>query len=411
MQLFSDLHIHSKYSRACSKEISIRTLAQGAKWKGINLLGTGDFTHPLWLKEIEENLIEFKQGSGLYIFSEIPEVLFVLSSEVNFIFQREQKTKRVHFVVLTENIEKAKEINKFLSFYGNLEADGRPTLTLDPKNFLKNALEIDPEIILIPAHIWTPWFGILGSFSGFDSIEECFEELTNEILAVETGLSSDPLMNWQVEFLDKFAIVSFSDSHSSLPHRLGREATVFNLQELSFKGIRDALKNKKIDFTIEFFPEEGKYHYDGHRNCGVSFSPEESEKINNICPVCQRPLTIGVLHRVKKLGNRDPNKAPKKIPFFRLVPLSEIIAKTFGTSEWSNKVKDIYFSLVESFGTEYSILLDVPLNELQKVAPQKLVLAIEKVRKSDLKIIPGYDGEYGKIEFRFDDGQKSLFGL
>lgn len=407
MHIFSDLHLHSKYSRACSKDIEIETLVQGAKWKGLQLLGTGDFTHPRWLKEIENKLIELKEESGFYILPQDPSVFFVLSVEVNFVFYRQEKARRVHFVVLTSNLKTAKQINEFLSFYGNLEADGRPTINLDPKIFLKKALEIDPQIIMIPAHIWTPWFGILGSYSGFNSLEECFEEMTEKILAIETGLSSDPLMNWQVDFLDKVSIVSFSDSHSTLPHRLGREATVFNLENLSFQSLYEAIKNEKIEFTIEFFPEEGKYHYDGHRACSISFSPEEAEKIKNICPLCQKPLTIGVLHRVKNLATRKVSERPaKRPPYFSLVPLAEIIAKVLNSTEWSKKVQEVYFSLIDYFNNEYNVLLSAPIEKIKEVTFENIGKAIEKMRQQKLKLIPGYDGVYGRIEFDFEEETK-----
>jgi len=407
MQLFSDLHIHSKYSRACSKDITLESLTNAAKLKGLQLLGTGDFTHPFWFLHIKESLIEIKEGSGFYIFPENPNIFFVLSSELNFVFSRNNEVKRVHFVALTKNLKTAEEINKFLSYYGNLEADGRPTLSLDPKIFLKQALEIDPDFILIPAHIWTPWFGILGSVSGFNSIEECFEELTENIFAIETGLSSDPPMNFGVSFLDRFSIVSFSDAHSASTYRIGREATVFELENLSFTALKNSLKNKNIVLTIEFFPEEGKYHYDGHRICKVSFHPSETKKINEICPVCQKKLTIGVLNRVLSLT--DKNQIQERQNYIYLVPLLEIISSVLKLSLNSKKVQEIYSDLIENFSNEYSILIDVPIEDIEKVAPKVVALAIDKVRKKDLKIIPGFDGEYGKVEIEVEEKQGKLF--
>jgi uncharacterized protein (TIGR00375 family) len=407
MQLFSDLHIHSKYSRACSKDITLESLTNAAKLKGLQLLGTGDFTHPLWFLHIKESLIEIKEGSGFYIFPDNPNIFFVLSSELNFVFSRNNEVKRVHFVALTKNLKTAEEINKFLSYYGNLEADGRPTLSLDPKIFLKQVLEIDPDFILIPAHIWTPWFGILGSVSGFNSIEECFEELTENIFAIETGLSSDPPMNFGVSFLDNFSIVSFSDAHSASTYRIGREATVFELENLSFTALKDSLKKKKIVLTIEFFPEEGKYHYDGHRICKVSFHPSETKKINEICPVCQKKLTIGVLNRVLSLT--DKNQIQERQNYIYLVPLLEIISSVLKLSLNSKRVQEIYSDLIENFSNEYSILIDVPIEEIEKVAPKLVALAIDKVRKKDLKIIPGFDGEYGKVEIEVEEKQGKLF--
>jgi len=408
MQIFSDLHIHSKYSRGCSKDINLENLAEAAKIKGIQLLGTGDFTHPFWFSNLKEKLIEIKTGSGFFILPSNPNVFFIISSEINFVFTKNQQSKRIHFLVLTKNFETATEINKFLSYYGNLESDGRPTVSLNPKIFLKEALRIDPDFILIPAHIWTPWFGILGSFSGFNNLEECFEEMTNDILAIETGLSSDPPMNWNVSFLDNVSIVSFSDAHSASPYRIGREATVFDLESLTFSSLKDALKNQKIVFTIEFFPEEGKYHYDGHRICKVYFHPSETKKLNNICPVCQKKLTIGVLNRVLTLTDKKENLI-KRPPYIHLVPLLEIISLVLKISINSKKTQEIYSQLIANFSNEYSVLIDAPISEIEKIVPKNIAQAIEKVRKREIKITPGFDGEYGKIEIEIDEKQGKLF--
>ncbi len=409
-EFIADLHIHSKYSRATSKLSDIPNLYKWAKIKGITLLGTGDFTHPGWFKELKENLIP--DGNGLFnlnpelqkeIDKEIPylkdlKVKFILSTEISSIYKKDGKVRKIHNVILVPDFETAEKFNKRLSEIGNLTADGRPILGLDAKKLLEITLEINPDNMFIPAHIWTPWFSLFGANSGFDSIEECFEDLTDEITALETGLSSDPPMNWRLSSLDKFNLVSNSDAHS--PQNLAREGNLFNTS-LSFASIKNALKNKNSNEflgTIEFFPEEGKYHYDGHRKCNVRMKPKEAIKHNLICPVCGRKITIGVLHRVEELADREEGFIPpnhKK--YISLVPLPEIISDAIDTGKNSKQVKNIYNHMISNIGDEMYILLKAPLDQIKKFSTDIIVEGIKRVREGRIKLIPGYDGEYGKI--------------
>lgn len=338
--MIADLHIHSRYSRATSQEMTIPRIAEYAKLKGIGMVGTGDFTHPEWLRELKEHLV-FKDGVYHY-----GGIKFVLTVEVNNIYTRGGKGRRIHNVIFAPDLETAEKINKYLQRYGKLEADGRPILLLDTCEMYRNIMNISADAYLVPSHIWTPWFSLFGSNSGFDAIEECFADLSDKFFAVETGLSSDPAMNWRLSALDPYTLISNSDAHS--PSRLGREANVF-AQDLDYCGLRDALKFKdrsKFLFTIEFYPEEGKYHFDGHRKCDVRLSPKESRFNNNLCPVCSRNLTIGVLHRVEALADRDEGYKPGNlIPYRNLVPLEEIIAEALGVGRDTVGVKNEYRKL------------------------------------------------------------------
>ncbi|MGQ9464107.1 MAG: endonuclease Q family protein [bacterium] len=391
--MIADLHIHSRFSRATSQDMTIPRIAEYAKIKGIDLVGTGDFTHPRWLNELREHL-QFKDGVYEYA-----GVKFILTVEVNNIYNKNGRLRRIHNIIFAPDFQTAEKINKYLGKYGRLEADGRPILSLPTDEMLKALLDISPEAFIVPSHIWTPWFSLFGSNSGFDSIEECFGELTNEVFAMETGLSSDPAMNWRLSCLDKFSLISNSDAHS--PNRLGREANVFS-EELNYHSLKEVLKNKdrsRFLFTIEFYPEEGKYHFDGHRRCQVRMSPKEAKLNNNICPVCSRNITVGVLHRIEMLADRDEGYIPENsIPYKNLIPLEEIIAEAMGVGRDTVGVKNEYQRLCKIFGSEFEILLNTPIEELKNNAQEKIAQGIERMRRGDVIINPGYDGEFGTIK-------------
>ncbi|MEM5834965.1 MAG: endonuclease Q family protein [Candidatus Aenigmatarchaeota archaeon] len=397
MRVIADLHIHSHYSRATSKEMNIEELCYYAKRKGINLLGTGDFTHPLWLKEIEEKLIETESNSGIYSYK---GMYFVLSGEVSLVYTQDKKVRKVHLVILSKSFDDVKEINEFLEKKTNLKADGRPTIEISCPEFVEKIIEISRDNFIFPAHAWTPWFGIFGSKSGFDSIKECFQDQEKNIHAIETGLSSDPEMNWRLSSLDRFTLLSNSDAHSPWSSRIGRECNVFEMKEISYKELIKIIKEKdtkKFLFTIEVDPAYGKYHYDGHRNCNVSLDPKESMKLNNICPVCKKQLTIGVLHRVEELADRPRGFIPKNaIPFIKILPLTELIAKKYKLNLFSKKVFEIEEKFISRFGSELATLLDAKEEELAEV-DKNLVDLIIKNREGKLTIIPGYDGVYGEL--------------
>ena len=414
MRLVADLQIHSKYSRAVSPQMVLENLDKWAKIKGINVLGTGDLTHPLWLKEIKQKLEPAEPGlfklkkeykvDSLGKLNDSSEPRFMLTGEISCIYSKGGKVRRVHHLYLVPDIPTAEKINAKLSFIGNLKSDGRPILGLDSKKFLEICLESSPEVMVIPAHAWTPWFSIFGSKSGFDTIEECFDDLSKYIYAIETGLSSDPAMNWRLSMLDKVSIVSNSDSHSLT--RIGREANVFDT-ELDYYKIIEAIKSKdpkKFLYTIEFFPEEGKYHYDGHRDCKVCFKPEQSKKTNFICPKCKRPLTIGVLARVDELADRPEGfKTAGFIPYKNIIPLDQIIADSIGLGNtgntgWPKKVVIEYEKLINYFGNEFNVLLESGKEDLKKATLSEIAEGVIKVREQKVHIEPGYDGEYGKIK-------------
>ena len=394
MKFAADLHIHSKYSRATSPNMNIKTLSEYAKLKGISLLGTGDFTHYLWLEELKNTLKD--SGNGLF---EYNGVNFMLTGEVSSIYSKNGKVRKIHNVIFVPSFDIADKVNAALSGYGNIAYDGRPIIGIDAKLLAEVLFGISKDIFLVPGHIWTPWFSLFGSKSGFDSIEECFGEYTKDIYALETGLSSDPAMNWQWSKLDRFSLISNSDSHS--PQKIGREANVFNT-EMSYKAVTDALKKKdkkKFLYTIEFFPEEGKYHYDGHRACNVRLSPEETKKNKNKCPVCGKPITIGVMNRVAELADRPEGFVPENsIPFKRMIPLSEIIADTIGVGDASKAVDAEYSAIIPRLGTELEVLMEVSSDKLLKELPLKIAKAIINVRNGNVNILPGFDGEYGTIE-------------
>ncbi len=423
MKFIADFHIHSRFSRATSKEITVENLARWAQIKGLTVLGTGDFTHPAWLKELKENLepaepglyklkrkvqSEKRKDNG---FNNInaEETRFILSSEISCIYSKNNRVRKIHILVLSPTFEAVEKINSRLEFIGNLKADGRPILGLDAKELLKIVLQVSPASIVIPCHAWTPWFSIFGSKSGFDSLEECFEDYSRYIYAAETGLSSDPAMNWRLSSLDKITLVSNSDSHSL--RKLGREANVFDA-ELSYRSIMEAIKlkdPKKFLYTIEFFPEEGKYHFDGHRLCNVCLSPAESKKHGNLCPVCGKPLTIGVLNRVEELADRPEGAEPSLvIPFKHLVPLEEIIAEAIGMLPGAKKVDAEYQLLIKKFGNEFNILLEADHGELMTATLPEIAEGISRVRDGKVIIDPGYDGVFGKVRIFNQGEQKTI---
>ena len=410
MKFIADFHIHSKYSRATSPQMNVKNLSEYGKLKGISLIGTGDFTHHLWLEELKDNLKD--SGNGLYEYNGIN---FILTGEISSIYSKGGKVRKIHNIIFAPSFDIVDEINSTLSGYGNLASDGRPIMGIDAKDLAEILFGINKDIFLVPAHIWTPWFSLFGSKSGFDLIEECFEEYSKDIYAFETGLSSDPSMNWRVSNIDRFNLISNSDAHS--PSKIGREANVFYI-EMSYNSIIDTLKvkdNKKFLYTVEFFPEEGKYHYDGHRNCKVRFSPKQTRQNNNICPVCGKPLTVGVMNRVEELSDRPEGFVPDDaVPYKRIIPLSEIISDVLDVGESSKAVDAEYKSIVPRIGTEFEILTEVREEELLKKIPVKIAKAILRVRKGDVNILPGFDGEYGKIEIsgkedHEEEKQMSLF--
>lgn len=403
MRIIADLHIHSPYARAVSKDMTLENLDTWAKIKGITVMGTGDFTHPQWMKEIKSRLEPAEPG--LYRIKNkelrIKEggTRFLLTVEISSIYSKGGKTRRVHNLVFAPSIESAEKINKILGVMGNIRSDGRPILGLDSKELAKIVFDIDERCMVVPAHAWTPWFSVFGSMSGFDSLEECFEEYAPYIYAIETGLSSDPEMNWRVKGLDKIALISNSDSHSL--RKIGREANVLECK-LSYNGIMDAIKShdpKQFLFTVEFFPEEGKYHYDGHRACKFSCTPDETKKLNNLCKNCGKRMTIGVMNRIGMVADRAEGKKPKNvIPFKRMVPLDEIIVESFGMGTASKKVKAVYDDMIKLLGTEFGILIDAKLSDIALSATPEIVEGIKRVREGNLQIKPGYDGEYGVVK-------------
>lgn len=403
MKFVADFHIHSKYSRATSKDMNLEELSKWAKIKGITLLGTGDFTHPLWFNELKEKLKE--ENYGIYSFN---GTYFILSSEISFIYTQNNKLRRVHLIIFAPNLDLAYKINRVLAKYGNLNSDGRPTIGEPIKEVIPILWELSEEIYVIPAHAWTPWYSVFGSNSGFDSLEEAFGEYREKIFAIETGLSSDPPMNWRLSSLDNICLISNSDAHS--PNKLGREANVFNCS-LNYKEIFEAIKQQdksKFLYTIEFFPEEGKYHYDGHRDCKIALHPRESIKRNNICPVCQRPLTIGVLHRVEELADRNEGFIPNnKIPYINLVPLEEIIAQALNKETSSTYVQKEYLRITQQLGNELDILINISLSEISKIAGEKITEGIKLMRDGKITVIPGYDGVYGVVKI-FPDTKNQL---
>jgi uncharacterized protein (TIGR00375 family) len=413
MRFTADLHMHSRYSRATSRDMTLENLWKWSQLKGITVLGTGDFTHPQWLSEVKEKLDNC--GNGLFRLkkkhrlNDIPascssEMYFMLTAEISCIYSKNGRLRKIHSIVLAPDVNTAEKINSKLSRIGNLSADGRPILGLDAKELLRIVLEASEDAMLIPAHAWTPHFSVFGAVSGFDSLEECFEELTPNVYAIETGLSSDPQMNWRLSSLDRITLTSHSDAHS--PQKIGREANILDT-DVSYTAITNAMKKKGgFTGTIEFFPEEGKYHYDGHRMCGVSLSPEETIKNNYLCPVCGKKVTIGVMHRVDKLADRKNGFKPENATvFYSVIPLAEIISEILKVGVNSKAVRNEYFKLFESLGNEFKILMDCAIEEIERAGTSQLAEAILRMRKGKVNIAPGFDGEYGKIKI-FEEVEK-----
>lgn len=426
MFYIADLHLHSHYSRATSKDLNLETLYNWARIKGIHVIGTGDFTHPLWFRELKEKLEP--DGTGLFRLKNPPkedvpgfkcadiDVRFCLTSEISSIYKQGDKVRKNHNCVYAPDFETVARINAKLGQIGNLEADGRPILGLPSRDLLEIVLETSEDAHLIPAHIWTPWFSMFGSKSGYDSVKECFRDLAGHIFALETGLSSDPEMNWRLSMLDKYTLVSNSDAHS--PQKLGREANLFDT-ERSYYGLFEALKTKKGFLgTYEFFPEEGKYHMDGHRKCDLCFEPEESIRHKNICPKCGQPLTIGVLHRVTELSDRSQPQRPEgAADFHYIIPLPEILSEIRNVSPSSKAVNQSFKQTISSFGNEFTLLNQIPIEDIEKKAGFVIAEAIKRMRAQQVNPQSGYDGEYGVIKiFKEGElaqltGQMNLFGM
>ena len=397
MRFIADFHIHSKYSRATSKDMEVETLARWAKRKGISLLGTGDFTHPTYFAELRSKLVP--TGNGLFeLKNGEKDVRFILTTELCNIYTQDGKVRRIHNLIFIPSLEVADKLRSKLGNLGKLSSDGRPIFKFTARELVKMIIDISDECLVIPAHAWTPWFSIFGANSGFDSIEECFGEFSSHIHAIETGLSSDPEMNWRLSRLDSITLLSNSDAHS--PNRLGREANAFDCA-LDYQEIVEAIRKKdrkKILYTVEFFPEEGKYHYDGHRNCGVVFSPSETKSHHYLCPKCQKKLTIGVMHRVEELADRPVGFMPRNaIPSIHTLPLEEIIAEAVGTRVGTKGVESEYDRLIERGGSEFRILLEATPDELASYASPKILEGIIRNRQGKVLIVPGHDGTYGKI--------------
>ncbi|MBL7157487.1 MAG: DNA helicase UvrD [Candidatus Omnitrophica bacterium] len=373
--------------------MTIDTLSDWAAIKGVNLLGTGDFTHPDWLTEIKQKLEALEYG--LY---KNKNILYILTAEVSNIYSKQNRVRKIHNIIFAPDFNVVEEINKMLGSYGSLFADGRPILKLECDKMVKNLRKINKDIFVVPAHAWTPHFGVFGANSGFDSIEECYEDETQYIYALETGLSSDPAMNWRWSALDEFSLLSNSDAHS--PSKIGREANIFK-EKFGYKELIDILKKKdkeKFLYTIEFYPEEGKYHWDGHRKCSVSIAPSESRNLNNKCPKCGKPLTIGVLHRVESLGDRREGFVPLKAhPYKSLVPLVEIIASALDAGSGTKGVERQYREIISKFGSEFKILVEIPDKDIRKECPENIAQGILNARNGNVNIKPGSDGVYGKV--------------
>ena len=411
MDFIADLHIHSAYSRATSRDMNLESLYRWAQLKGLAVVATGDFTHPRWFAELQEKLepaepglYKLKDALAVPLDADIPEscrapVRFILSAEISTIYKKNNRTRKVHSVILSPDFAGAGRLNARLQDMGaNITSDGRPIIGLDCKLLLDYALAASPGNVLIPAHIWTPHFSVLGAASGFDSLDECFEDLTPEIFALETGLSSDPAMNWTLSALDRYCLVSNSDAHS--PAKLAREANIFSC-DMSYPAMMKSLRDKDpagFKGTIEFFPEEGKYHLDGHRACNARLTPQETKSHDGLCPVCGRKVTVGVMHRVNLLADRPEGFRPPQAPGFEsLIPLAEIIAEVHGMGVASKRVTNEYAKLLARFGNELFILRSYPVHDLAAAGYELLAEALRRMRDGKVTINPGYDGEYGTI--------------
>ena len=406
-EIFADLHIHSRFSRACSKDLTISNLVKWARIKGLNLLGTGDFSHPEWLKELKE----LKQENGILWYEDSQgKFPFILSSEISLIYTQEDKGRRIHLVYLAPDLETVDRINEYLDSKGRRDYDGRPIFKISCRDFVAKMQEINSKIEVIPAHIWTPWFGIFGSKGGFNTLQEAFQEQTKYIHAIETGISSDPKMNWKIKELENISIISFSDSHSFWPWRLGREATIFNKpenQSITYDLILNQIKTNSFIATIETEPAYGKYHFDGHANCNFSCSPEKTKQLNNLCPVCNKRLVIGVESRVEELTSFESNH-PNKKPYYTILPLHEIISLATKKGMNTKNTWEIYNNLIKEFKNEFNILLNIPEDKLLNITNNQLLSnLIIKNRQGKIKVKPGYDGIYGEAQTE-EENQKGI---
>lgn len=424
MRYIADLHVHSHYSHATSKDLSLESLYQWAQIKGIDIIGTGDFTHPQWFQELQTKLMS--DGSGFFRLKEPPQnsalsdlkhqgrdVRFCLTTEISTIYSHGNQLHKNHHLLYAPDLETVSKINTKLAGMGNLNADGRPILRLPARDLLEIVLEVSNRAYLIPAHIWTPWFSTLGSKAGYNSIEACFRDLTAHIFALETGLSSDPVMNWKLSALDCYTMISNSDAHS--PQKLGREANLFDT-DLTYDAMFEALKTRQGFLgTFEFFPEGGKYHMDGHRKCGICVDPTATQAYKGLCPVCSKPLTVGVLHRVEELADRPQPRQPEGAPNFEyLIPLPEILSEIKSASPNSKVVQQQFWQIIGAFGNEFTFLRKVPLEDIQQHLGQVFAEAIRRLRNQQVCLTPGYDGLYGTIhvfqpgELQQLNGQRSL---
>lgn len=412
MRIIADLHVHSRFSRACSKDLTLENNALWCEKKGVNVLGTGDFTHPEWFKDIEEKLVEAEPGLYKLKSGEHSGMRFMMTSEVSQIYKRGGKVRRVHNLIFAPNIEAVKKINAWLDEKKfNRKSDGRPILGIDSEVLYRELKNLDDKIVLAPAHAWTPWFAVFGSKSGFDSLEDCFGEMTKEVFAIETGLSSDPIMNRALSVLDRLSLISNSDAHS--PQNFGREANVFEIDEkkLSFDELMRVLRERDLVhflYTIEFYPEEGKYHVDGHAPCGLTFESKETKRLGGLCPKCGKLITVGVTSRVSDLADRplDLTSMTGHVPFKSIVPLPEVLAECLNVSSVSSKkVIALYEDMIAKLGNEFSILLDIPVSEIRLQFGETVAEAITRVRSGALTIEPGYDGIFGVVKI-FSDAEK-----
>ncbi len=391
MRIIADMHMHGKYSRATSKNLTFENIERYARLKGLSLVGTGDFTHPKWREEIGNKLTDDENGI-YYTKNKFP---FLLQTEISLIYTANDNGRRIHNLVLAPSLEVVDQITESLKKRGRVDYDGRPIFGIPCPEFVEMMHSISHDIEVIPAHAWTPWFGVFGSESGFDSLKECFEEEVKHVHAIETGISSNPAMNWRIPELDNYTIMSSSDSHSYWPWRLGREATIFEVKQLSYKAILQSIRNNEILGTIETDPAYGKYHVDGHRACGVRLEPKQSRELNNICPKCRKGLTIGVLHRVEELAKREEGYKPKNAkPFHTLLPLHEVISNVLNKGLSSKIVQEHAASLLK-LGSELDILLNIPLEAIEKATSPPVAKAIALNRSGNVPMLPGYDGEYG----------------
>ncbi len=421
MKFIADLHVHSRFSRATARNLDIELLYMAAQLKGITVVATGDITHPKWFAEISEKLEPAEPG--LYRLNKDSEkncdkqvplscrgaVRFMLNSEISCIYKKKGKTRKNHNLVFFPDLAVAESFNRKLAEIGNIVSDGRPILGMDARNLLEMLLETSDQAFLVPAHIWTPWFSLLGSKSGFDSLKDCFEDLSQYVFAVETGLSSNPDMNRRVSFLDGLTLISNSDAHS--PDKLGREANIFNT-ELSYFDIINSLKDRESRTflgTYEFYPEEGKYFFDGHRSCGICFSPQLSQSSGGICPVCGKPLTIGVMNRVEELCDRREGEKPLDTPpFYSIIPLKEMLSEILQVGSGSINVMRHYQQALQVLGPELAILDSIDLSEIEAAGMPMLKEAVKRMREGRIKIAPGYDGEFGKIKIFTEDETKQF---